>query len=72
MLGGEAWEEGLVCRVRGSSILLWLGYILDTYFYIEREMLAVCIVRLLRNAFSSSGFTADPDVQSVGNWARGR
>ena len=35
------------------------------------EMLAVCIMRLLRNAFSSAGFVADPDVQSAGSWAGG-
>ena len=36
-----------------------------------QEMLAVCIMRLLRNAFSSAGFVADPDVPSAGNWAGG-
>ena len=35
------------------------------------ENVAVCTVRLLRNAFSCTGFAADPDVQSVGNWAHG-
>ena len=43
MLGGETWEEAPVCRMRVSCILLWLGCILDTYFHIERETLAVCI-----------------------------